>query len=94
MFTFKLTDEAGEVSSLKADSRDVLVWEKTSKSGERYIDLITEMSLIKFYRLAHIVAKREGVFSGSLKEFEAAYVVDLEHQEDVLPTNAEVSTET
>ncbi|HEV7649386.1 MAG TPA: hypothetical protein VGP26_14630 [Actinophytocola sp.] len=93
MFTFKLTDEAGEETEVKADSRDVLVWEKTSKSNERYIDLLTEMSLVKFYRLAHIAAKRQGVVTGKLADFETDYVLELDH-EDVLPTNAGVTKET
>lgn len=93
MFTFTITDESGEATEVKADSRDVLVWEKTSKSNERYIDLLTEMSMVKFYRLAHIAAKRQGVVTGPLKDFETDYLLELEHQE-VLPTTAGVSNET
>jgi hypothetical protein len=93
VFTFKLTDEAGEETTLKADSRDVLVWEKTSRSNERYMDLLTEMSMVKFYRLAHIAAKRQAVFTGKLADFETAYVLGIE-TEEVDPTTAGASSET
>lgn len=93
MFTFTLTDEAGDTTEVKADSRDVLVWEKTSKSNERYITMLTEMSMVKFYRLAHIAAKRQGLVDCKLAEFETTYLLELEHQA-VLPTSAGVSSET
>lgn len=93
MFTFKLTDEAGESTEVQADSRDVLVWEKTSRSNERYVELLTELSMVKLYRLAHIAAKRQSVFSGKLADFETTYVLGIE-TEEVVPTDAGVSTET
>lgn len=94
MFTFKLTDEAGEVTEVKADSRDVLVWEKTSRSNERYVELVTELSMVKLYRLAYIAAKRQGVVTGmAQKDFETAFVLGIE-TEEVVPTNAGVSNET
>lgn len=93
MFTFTLTDEDDEKTELKADSRDVLVWEKTSRSDERYVHLLVEMSMVRFYRLAHIAAKRQGLVSGPLKDFEDKYRLDV-HTETVRPTNAEVSSET
>jgi hypothetical protein len=92
MFNFKLTDEAGESTEVAADSRDVLVWEKTSRSNERYVELLTELSMVKLYRLAHIAAKRQGVFTGKLADFEAAYVLGIE-TEEVVPTNAGVSND-
>lgn len=95
MFTFKLTDESGEETEVKADSRDVLVWEKTSRSNERYMDLLTEMSLAKFYRLAWIAAKRQGAIDVKEKigDFETGYVLELDHEE-VLPTNGDPNSET
>lgn len=92
MFTFKLTNDDGTETTVKADSRDVLMWERTSKSNESYTDFITGMSLDKFYRLAHVAAKRQGVFTGKLADFEKAFMLELEEQE-VLPTDAEASTE-
>jgi len=92
VFTFTLTDEAGEATEVKADSRDVLVWEKTSRSNERYVELLTELSMTKLYRLAHIAAKREGVFTGKLADFETTYVLSIETEEAV-PTKAEASNE-
>lgn len=93
MFTFKLTDDGGEETTIKADSRDVLVWEKTSRSNERYVDLLTELSMVKLYRLAHIAAKRQEFFTGKLADFENSYVLAIE-TEHVVPTTAGVSSET
>lgn len=92
MFTFTLTPDDGEDLSVKADSRDVLVWEKTSRSNERYVDLLTELSMVKLYRLAHIAAKRQGVPVGKLADFEASYVLAIE-TEEVVPTSGEVSSD-
>lgn len=94
MFTFTLTDpDVGDPIEVKADSRDVLRWERTSESGERYMDLLAEMSMAKFYRLAHIAARRLKVFNGDLDEFEATYVLELEH-EAVRPTSGDPSSTT
>jgi hypothetical protein len=94
VITFEITEvETGETTELKADSRDVLVWEKTSRSNETYIDLITGMSLVKFYRLAHIAAKRQEVFSGKLAEFEQAYLLTLPVEEETTPTQGDPTSE-
>ena len=93
MITFEITEvETGETTELKADSRDVLVWEKTSRSNETYIDLITGMSLVKFYRLAHIAAKRQDLFSGKLADFEQKFLLTLPIEEEVLPTQGDPTT--
>ena len=94
MITFEITEvETDETTELTADSRDILVWEKTSRTNETYIDLITGMSLVKFYRLAHIAAKRQGVFTGKLAEFEQAYLLTLPVEEEVLPTQGDPTNE-
>ena len=92
MFTFTLTDEAGEETTVKADSRDVLVWEKTSRSNETYVGLLTDLAMTKLYRLAHIAAKRQGVYDGKLADFETAYVLDID-QEETNPTQGEASSD-
>lgn len=94
MITFEITEvESGETTELKADSRDVLVWEKTSRSNETYIELITGMSMAKFYRLAHIAAKRQEVFTGKLADFENAYLLTLPVEEEVVPTQGDPTSE-
>ena len=94
MITFEITEvETGETTELTADSRDVLVWEKTSRSSESYIDLVTGLSMTKFYRLAHIAAKRQEVFTGKLADFENTYLLTLPIEEEVRPTNGDPTTE-
>lgn len=95
MFTFKVTEVAtGEESEVKADSRDVYVWEKTSKTGEKYVDLLAEMSMSKYYRLALITAKRLGVVEGktTLDDFAAAHLLEME-TEEIPPTDGDPSSE-
>lgn len=90
MITFEITDtETDETTELVADSRDVLVWEKTSRSNETYIELVTSMSLQKFYRLAAIAAKRQGVFTGKPADFESRFLLTLPVEEETLPTQGD-----
>jgi len=76
----------GQRHRVTAVPYDLLVWEKTAK-GKRIGDLLpvapdgsldfTRLSLVEIYRLAHIAARREQVFTGTLDEFERNVVVTL-----------------
>lgn len=91
MITFDVEPEDGEPFEVKADSRDVVVWEKTSRTGEKYIELISEMRMAALYRLCHIAAKRLGLTDCRLDEFEKTYILHFAHEEAVPPTPGEVS---
>lgn len=98
MITFDVEPEDGDRFEVKADSRDVVVWEKTSRSNERYIELLTDMRLTALYRLCHIAAKRQGLVDCKLAEFEKDYILHFKHlggqpdvKEDADPTPGEVS---
>lgn len=95
MFWFTLTDDSGESVTMEADSRDVVRWEKSSDSDERYTDLLLSRarSMTRFYRLAHIAARRQGIADCTLADFEKRYTLDVTTDEP-RPTNAEVSPET
>jgi hypothetical protein len=97
MWEFTLTDDDDEVMTVVADSRDVVRWEHTSESDEKYTDLVLTRarSLSRFYRLAHIAARRQGLIDKvSVTDFEKRYRLDVTAQEKPRPTNAEVSPET
>jgi hypothetical protein len=76
----------GQRHRVTAVPYDLLVWERTAK-GKRIGDLLpvapngsldfTRLSLVEIYRLAHIAARREQVFTGPLDEFERTVVVTL-----------------
>lgn len=69
MFDFTITPDGAEPYPLTASSRDVLAWEKTGK-GRSFQTLLTDRRLVELYSLAHIASKRQGLFDGSLAEFE------------------------
>lgn len=96
-FKLVLTDPAGEEHYITADSRDVLVWEKTSRTDETMADLIRAMSVSKYYRLAHISARRQDLpVPKDRAEFETSWQVDLGEapEDDDTPTPGDPSTET
>lgn len=94
--------EGGEEHQITAGPRDLLVWQKTSR-GRTFGQLlpiredgegvnIEKLDWAEIYRLAHIVARREGLFNGQLKEFEEQVDVGLaDVGGEVDPTNAAAS---
>lgn len=75
--TIKITPDDGEPYELKVTARDALLWERTGKDNPSILAYLSYPSMIEAYRLAHIVAKREQRFDGSLKEFEASHELAL-----------------
>lgn len=88
MITFDVEPDDGDKFEVKADSRDVLVWEKTSRSNEKFMELLSTLSMPGMYRLAHIASKRQGHFEGSLAEFEKTCVLHF-NEDKVVPTSGE-----
>jgi hypothetical protein len=93
VITFDVEPEDGEQFEVKADSRDVVVWEKTSRTNERYLELISNMRMSAMYRLCHIAARRQGLVDCKLDEFEKDYILHFATEDVVTPTQAEVSNE-
>lgn len=68
MFTFKVQPDDGEAFEVTAGSRDLRVWEKTGPN--RSIGkLMAELKMTSLYEVAHIAARRQQLFTGSLQEF-------------------------
>ncbi|WP_290055663.1 hypothetical protein [Amycolatopsis solani] len=77
MFIFTITPEDGEPFDVKADSRDVLQWEKRNK-GASLKRLLEHLAMEDLYKVAYIACKRLKKFSGDPEEFEASYTLDFE----------------
>lgn len=92
MLDFRVTPDGGEPYAVKADSRDVLVWEKTGK-GKAFSKLMEDLSMVDLYRMAHIASRRQGLFTGSLDEFEQNCKLGFEESEEVTPTSGGVSAD-
>ena len=69
MFDFTVTPDSAEPYEVTAGSRDVLVWERTTK-GASLASLAEGMKIGDMYRIAHIASRRLGLFDSDLKTFE------------------------
>ncbi|PZG14419.1 hypothetical protein C1I95_21750 [Micromonospora craterilacus] len=78
MFEFELTfdDRPDERVKIAAGSRDVLMWEKTTK-GASMSKLEQELKITDLYTIAWFAAKRLGHFDGKLIEFQAGVELEL-----------------
>lgn len=72
MITLKITPDDGPPYTVTATARDVLAWEKTTAGNKSFVDLINEPTLTDLYRVAHLACWRQGLFTGTQKEFEAS----------------------
>lgn len=88
MFDFKVTPDSGAPFEVTAGSRDVLVWEKTGK-GRNVSKFRNAMEMRDLYALAHIASRRQGLYSGELRDFEESVEIDIVEDED---DDAEVPT--
>lgn len=86
MFAFKVTpdDESIEPFEVTAGARDVAMWEKVTP-GASLGKLQTELKMTDMYRVAYFASKRQGLWTGTEKEF--AKDTDLSFEtEEVDPT--------
>ena len=79
MFDFELAiDGQDEQVKVTATSRDVLMWEKTTK-GASFAKLESNLQIADLYALAWRAATRKGLFTGDLPTFQTT--VDLEFKD-------------
>lgn len=76
-----VTPDDGEPYEVEATSRDVLVWEKTSRDHRTFQQLVNNQALTDIYRIAHIASRRLGLFGGDLAEFEKTCDVEQWQEE-------------
>lgn len=81
MFDFKVVPDDGDPYDLTADSRDVYMWERTTK-GKNLVSLRDSLAMGDLYRLAHLAASRTGKFAGTFDEFVADCAIDLQDEEE------------
>lgn len=81
MLDFTVKYDSGEQFEVTADSRDVVVFERTSK-GRTLNDLIEGKSFTDMYRLAWIASKRQGLITTDLATFEKDAVLELGDDDD------------
>lgn len=91
MITFTVAPESGDPYEVTATSRDVYVWEKTSK-GRSMSQLRADVRIEDLYRLAHLASKRLQLFTGSLEEFTESCDLEFEEDQDEGPTQPGAST--
>lgn len=85
MITFKVTPDGEEPYDVKAGSRDIVFWEKTTK-GAALIQLREGLKLTDLYKIAWIACRRQSLFAGSLEDFEKNCEIDYEEEPEPDPT--------
>lgn len=89
MFLFKVLVDNGEPFEVTATSRDVLIWEKTTGKGRSMAQLEKNGGMSDLYALCHVAARRRGLYTGSLQEFQQTCDLDMQdevEQEEPDPT--------
>jgi hypothetical protein len=83
MIDFTVTPDGGTPFEVKATSRDIYMWEKTDKTHRRNMRmLLTEMPMAELYPLAHIAARRKGLYTSDFEEFERTCDLSFALEED------------
>lgn len=85
MFTFTVKPDGGKPFEVTAGTRDVLRWEKTTR-GASLAQLKEGVTVGALYRIAHIAAVRQQLFTGTLAEFEDNCELEFEEEEEPDPT--------
>lgn len=85
MITLQVTPDDAEPYTVTATSRDVLMWEKTTKGGKSFVDLVQSPNLVDLYKVAHLASHRQGLFTGPYADFEARCEVTGVDEEDPEP---------
>lgn len=77
-FQMTLRFDDGRELEITAGSRDQLAWEKAAQNRATS-QILSEGRIENYFSLAHAAAKRQGMFTGTLKEFEDSVELDLGH---------------
>lgn len=75
MFSFRVTPDSGEAYDLEVTSRDIVFWEKIDRT-HTVTRLENDPRMTDIYSVTHVAARRQGLFSGMLAEWETS--VDLD----------------
>lgn len=91
MIDFTIRPDDGEPYELKATTRDVYMWEKAG-ANRSVSKLLGDVSMQAMYQLAHVAARRQQQFGGTLEEFVASNELDFSTAEAPDPTPSAPST--
>lgn len=61
--------DGGEPYTMTAGARDIMLWEKTHR-GASFSQIKDNLTMTALYQIAHVAARRQGLFAGTLDEFE------------------------
>ncbi|ALE74935.1 hypothetical protein AD006_01180 [Pseudonocardia sp. EC080610-09] len=86
MFNFKVTPDGQGSYVVSAGTRDILIWEKTAKNRS-VSNLMEAFTMQDAYSLAHAASKRQGLFTGSLSDFESQCDMEIVAEDEPDPTN-------
>lgn len=81
LFTFTVKPDGQDEYQVDATSRDILNWEKTTK-GASLGKFESDPQITDVYKIAHFAARRTGLFTGTLQEFESGVDIEFEKDED------------
>lgn len=87
MFTFKVMPDEGDAYEVVATSRDIAKWERTNKDASM-ASLQKDMKFGDLYKVAYNACQRQGLYDGTLKDFEESTDLDIVDDEDVDPTRS------
>lgn len=86
MYRIRVIPDDDKPYTLESSMRDVLAWEK-QKPGRAAQQLSENIHLADLYWVAHRAAKRQGLYGGTLKEFEDSCDVVVLGQAEGLAAN-------
>lgn len=69
MIEFTVVPDNGDQYQLTAGSRDIVLWEKAHR-GASFSQIKDNLTMTALYQIAHVAARRQGTFTGTLDEFE------------------------
>lgn len=81
MFTFKVTPDEGKEFSVTADSRDIMLWEKTTQ-GRTLGKLKDDLRMADLYKIAYLAVARTKKFDGDQAAFEKTCVIEEQGDEE------------
>lgn len=81
-FKFVVHPDGGEPYEVVATSRDLSAWERIPGGGRVTGNVGDELKMSHLDEIAHLAARRQGRFSGSLNEFREQCDLDFKGQGD------------
>jgi len=85
MIEFTVRPDGGEPYKVTATSRDIHQWERTNR-GASFNLLMADMHMVDLYKVAFIASRRQGLFTGTEKDFTEQVDIVADESEEMDPT--------